>query len=387
MKITDSVAYIGVNDREIDLFEGQYHVPDGISYNSYVVFDEKIVVMDTVDKAFCDEWLEKLEESLDGKKPDYLVVSHMEPDHSANIVEFCRAYPDAVIVGNSKTFMMAERFFGSGFSKNRLVVKDGETLNLGSRTLKFIFAPMVHWPEVMVTYDDKDKLLFSADGFGKFGACEDINSADESGWADEARRYYIGIVGKYGVQVQALLKKAAALDIEKICPLHGPVLSGNLSFYLDLYDKWSSYTPETDGVFIAYSSVYGNTKAAALELKEKLAANGTEVEEADLSRDDMARSIANAFKYSRLVIATPTYNGDVFPSAREFISGLNERSFKKRTVGIIENGAWAPMASRVVKAMLEKCRDLTFAEPVVTVAAALDEKSREQIEALAESLS
>jgi flavorubredoxin len=383
MKITNDVVYIGVNDKEIDLFEGQYVVPNGMAYNSYVIIDEKIAVMDTVDAAFADEWLGNLSEALGDRTPDYLVVQHMEPDHSANIMKFAEKYPEAKIVGNVKTFQMITKFFGTDFADRKVVVKDGESLSLGSHELTFVFAPMVHWPEVMVTYDAKDKILFSADGFGKFGALD----ADED-WACEARRYYFGIVGKYGAQVQTLLKKAAALDIQTICPLHGPILTENLGYYLGLYNTWSSYGVESEGVFIAYTSVYGNTKKAAELLAEKLAEKGCpKVAISDLAREDMAECVEDAFRYGKLVLATTTYNADVFPFMREFINHLTERNYQNRTVALIENGSWAPTAARVMTKMLENSKNITFAENKVTVNSALTEENKAQIEALAEELS
>ena len=352
-----------------------------MSYNSYVITDEKIAVMDSVDADFTGEWLSKLSAALDGRSPDYLIVQHMEPDHSAGIAVFLRAYPAATVVANAKTFAMIDNFFGEGLCQNKLTVENGGTLPLGHHTLNFIFAPMVHWPEVMVTYDAKDKVLFSADSFGKFGALD----ADEP-WTDEARRYYIGIVGKYGAQVQSLLKKAATLDIEIICPLHGPVLSENLSYYINLYDIWSSYSVETEGVCIAYASVYGNTKKAALLLAEELCAEGKKVSVCDLARCDMSAAVADAFHYGKLVLASPTYNGDVFPFMREFISCLSERGYKNRTVGLIENGSWAPLAAKIMRSMLEGCKNLSWTETTVTVLSALTEKNRESIKKLAEEL-
>lgn len=382
MKINDSVIYIGVNDHDIDLFEGMYDVPNGMAYNSYVIKDEKIAVMDTVDANFGEQWLDNLSKALDGRSPDYLVVQHMEPDHSANIAKFAEAYPQAKIVGNAKTFVMMKKFFGTDFADRQVVVKDGETLSLGGCELKFVFAPMVHWPEVMMTYVEKLGVFFSADAFGKFGALD----ADED-WACEARRYYFGIVGKYGAQVQGLLKKAAALDIKTICPLHGPVLSENLDYYLGLYNTWSSYGVESEGVFIAFASVYGHTKEAAFALKDKLEAAGCpKVAIADLAREDMAECVEDAFRYGKLVLASVTYNGDVFPFMREFISNLTERGYQNRFIGIIENGSWAPSAARVIKSKFEKSKNITFAENTVTVNSALDEKSLAQIDALAAEL-
>ena len=380
--ITEDIKYIGVNDREIDLFEGQYEVPNGMTYNSYVILDEKVAVMDTVDRHFTAEWLKNLESALAGRQPDYLIVQHMEPDHSAGIAEFSAAYPDAVIVGNDKTFTMIKNFYGGDFIKNSLSVKNGDTLSLGEHELNFVFAPMVHWPEVMMTYDAKDKVFFSADAFGKFGALD----ADED-WACEARRYYFGIVGKYGGPVQTLLKKAAGLDIAVICPLHGPVLSENLGYYLNLYDIWSSYGVESEGVCIAYTSVYGNTKKAVEYLAEQLRADGcAKVAVNDLARCDMAEAVEDAFRYGKLVLAAPTYNADVFPAMKEFINHLTERNYQNRTIGIIENGSWAPMAAKVMKGMFEKSKNITFAENTVTVRSAVNAPNEAQIEALAEEL-
>lgn len=381
MLVTDTIKYIGVNDHNIDLFEGQYIVPNGMAYNSYVILDEKIAVMDTVDANFGEEWLANLDAVLEGRTPDYLIVQHMEPDHSANIKVFMDKFPNAQVVASAKAFVMMKNFFGTDFSEGRIVVGEGDSLSLGEHELVFVTAPMVHWPEVIVTYDKKDKVLFSADGFGKFGALD----AEEE-WDCEARRYYIGIVGKYGPQVQALLKKAATLDIEKICPLHGPVLTEDLGHYINLYDIWSSYRPESEGVVIAYTSIYGNTKKAVLELEELLKAKGVKVTVTDLARDDMAEAVEDAFRYSKLVLATTTYNADIFPFMRTFIDHLTERGYKNRTLGFIENGSWAPMAAKVMKKMLETSKNLTLLEPVVTLTSALSEKSREQLAALAEEL-
>lgn len=382
MEITKDIKYIGVNDRNIDLFEGQYVVENGMAYNSYVITDDKIAVMDTVDRHFGEQWLENLKAVLSGRKPDYLVVQHMEPDHSANIVNFLNTYPDAKIVASAKAFAMMGQFFGRDFSDCAVVVKEGDTLSLGSHILNFIAAPMVHWPEVIVTYDSTDKVLFSADGFGKFGALD----ADED-WTCEARRYYFGIVGKYGAQVQALLKKASALDIKTIAPLHGPVLFENLGYYLDLYNTWSSYQPESEGVMIAYTSVYGNTKKAAELLKSELEALGCKkVTISDLAREDMAEAVEDAFRYDTLVLATTTYNADIFPFMKEFINHLTERNFQKRRVGLIENGSWAPTAAKTMKKMLEGCKELEFAETAVQIKSSLSEQSREQISALAGEL-
>ncbi|MBO5743836.1 MAG: FprA family A-type flavoprotein, partial [Clostridia bacterium] len=356
MLITNSVKYVGVNDRNLDLFEGQYIIPNGISYNSYVILDEKIAVLDTVDAFFTDEWLNNIENVLGKKTPDYLIIQHMEPDHSANIKNFINKYPNAKIVSSSKSFVMMKNFFGDDFINNQLVVGEGSTLSLGSRTLTFITAPMVHWPEVIVTYDDKDKILFSADGFGKFG-CPD---ADEE-WACEARRYYFGIVGKYGAQVQSLLKKASSLDINIICPLHGPVLNENLSYYLNLYDIWSSYKSESEGVVIAYTSVYGNTRKAVLKLKELLEERGCKkVVINDLARCDMAEAVEDAFRFNKIVLATTTYNGEIFPFMREFIHELTERNFQNKRVGFIENGTWAPVAAKYMAKMLENSKNMVY---------------------------
>lgn len=382
MFVTEDIRYIGVNDRDVDLFEGQYTVENGMSYNSYVILDEKVAVMDTVDAHFGVEWLQNLETELNGRRPDYLVVQHMEPDHSANIAVFMETYPEAQIVSSAKAFVMMQQFFGTDFPERKVVVGEGSTLKLGRHTLTFVTAPMVHWPEVIVTYDSTDKVLFSADGFGKFGALD-----VEEDWADEARRYYIGIVGKYGAQVQALLKKAAALDIAIICPLHGPVLNENLGYYLDKYNTWSSYAVEDEGVVIAYTSVYGHTKEAVEELAEKLNQRGCpNVVVADLARCDMAEAVADAFRYSKLVLATTTYNATIFPHMQNFIDHLTARNYQGRTVGMIENGAWAPMAAKVMKKMLETSKNLTYTDTTVTVKCALNDASRAQIDALADEL-
>ena len=382
MKITNDILYVGVNDHKVDLFEGQYDVPNGMAYNSYVIRDKKIAVMDTVDRNFKFEWLSNLDEALGDRKPDYLVVQHMEPDHSANIVNFMNTYPEATIVSSAKAFTMMQNFFGTDFADRRIVVKEGDTLELGEHTLAFVAAPMVHWPEVIMTYDAKDKVLFSADGFGKFGALD-----VEEDWACEARRYYIGIVGKYGAQVQNVLKKAAKLDIQIICPLHGPVLTENLGYYLDLYNTWSSYGVETEGIMIAYTSVYGNTKQAVELLAEKLKANGCpKVVVNDLAREDMAECVEDAFRYGRIVLATTTYNADIFPFMREFIEHLTERNFQNKTIGLIENGSWAPLAAKTMKKMREGCKNIEFIEPTVKIMSALNDESRGQIEKLAEAL-
>lgn len=381
MTITNDIRYIGVNDHDIDLFEGQYVVPNGMAYNSYIIMDEKIAVMDTVDGAFGGEWLAKIEAELAGKSPDYLVVHHMEPDHSANIAAFAEKYLEAKIVSSKQAFVMMKQFFGTDYADRQVVVAEKSTLELGRHTLNFIAAPMVHWPEVIMSYDSTDKVLFSADGFGKFGALD----VDED-WACEARRYYFGIVGKYGAQVQAVLKKAAALDIAVICPLHGPVLSGDLGRYIGLYDAWSSYRPESEGVVIACASVYGNTRRAADMLAAKLADKGVKVSVHDLARDDMAECVEDAFRYDRLVLASPTYNADVFPFMRTFIESLTERNYQKRKVAFIENGSWAPLAAKVMKSMFEKSKDITFAETTVTVRSAVNADSEAQIAALADEL-
>ena len=383
MRVTNDIKYVGVNDHQVDLFEGQYVVPLGMAYNSYVIMDEKIVVMDTVDQHFGDEWLANLAAVLGDRKPDYLVVQHMEPDHSANIVSFLKAYPDATVIGNAKTFTFMEQFYGKNDAMKKQVVKNGEELCLGKHVLKFVFAPMVHWPEVMFTYDSTDKVLFSADGFGKFGA-NDVE--DPEGWACEARRYYFGIVGKYGLQTQKLLKAAQGLDIQVICPLHGPVLSENLGYYINLYDKWSSYTPEEPGVCIAYTSVYGHTKAAAEKLAEILRAKGVKVAISDLARDDMPETIEDAFRYDRLVLATTTYNNGIFPFMHTFIEHLTEREYQNRTIAFIENGTWAPVAAKLMKAMFEKSKKITFAENTVTIKSALNADSEAALEKLAEEL-
>ncbi|MBQ8199745.1 MAG: FprA family A-type flavoprotein [Lachnospiraceae bacterium] len=382
MKITEDIRYVGVNDHQIDLFEGQYVVPNGMAYNSYIIMDEKIAVMDTVDAAFGEEWLSNIKNVIGDRQPDYLIVQHMEPDHSANIKVFTDAYPDVTVVASLPAFKMMQNFFGTDYAERRITTAEGATLSLGKHTLTFYTAPMVHWPEVIVTYDATDKVLFSADGFGKFGALD-----VEEDWACEARRYYIGIVGKYGAQVQALLKKAATLDIQTICPLHGPVLTENLGYYLNLYNTWSSYRPEEEGVMIAYTSVYGNTKKAVDELASLLEKKGCpKVVVNDLARSDMAEVVEDAFRYSKLVLATTTYNGDVFPFMREFIHELTEHNFQNRTVGMIENGSWAPTAARAMSGMLEKSKDLTFVQPQVKILSALNDDSRAQLEALATEL-
>ena len=382
MFITNDIRYVGVNDHEVDLFEGQYVVPNGMSYNSYVILDEKVAVMDSVDQNFGPQWISNVEAVLEGRKPDYLVVHHMEPDHSANIDLFLSTYPEAVVVSSAKAFTMMKQFFGTDYADRRIVVGEGSTLKLGRHELTFVTAPMVHWPEVIVSYDSLDKVLFSADGFGKFGALD----AEEE-WACEARRYYIGIVGKYGAQVQALLKKAAALDIAIICPLHGPVLKEDLGYYVNLYDIWSSYRVESEGVLIAYTSIYGNTKKAVDLLAEKLREKGCpKVAVADLARDDMAEAVEDAFRFGKMVLATTTYNGDVFPFMKTFIHHLTERNYQNRTVGMIENGSWAPIAGKVMHKMLEGSKNLSFTENNVKIFSALNEENLQQIEALAEEL-
>lgn len=388
MIITDSIKYIGVNDHDIDLFEGQYDVPNGMSYNSYAIIDEKIAIMDTVDARFTHEWLDNIQNTLGSRKPDYLIIQHMEPDHSANIFNFMKAYPDAKIVSSAKAFTMMNNFFGTDFPEKQIVIGEGSSLSLGKHELTFVSAPMVHWPEVIVTYDSLDKVLFSADGFGKFGALDSSNVLDtDEPWVDEARRYYIGIVGKYGAQVQNLLKKASSLDIRIICPLHGPVLTENPGYYLDLYNTWSSYQPESEGIVIAYTSVYGNTRKAVLRLAESLTANGCpQVVVHDLARCDMAQAVSDAFRYSKLVLATTTYNAEIFPFMHEFITNLTERNFRNRTVAFIENGSWAPLAAKVMKGMLEKSKNLTYADTTVKIMSALNEESSAQLNALADEL-
>ena len=381
MIITKDIRYIGVNDHQVDLFEGQYPVPNGIAYNSYVILDEKIAVMDTVDANFTQPWLQNLSAALEGRQPDYLIVQHMEPDHAANVDKFLELYPRAVVVASAKAFAMMKGFFGTDYADRRMVVGEGDTLSLGVHTLTFVTAPMVHWPEVIVTYDSHDKVLFSADGFGKFGAL-DVSEP----WDDEARRYYIGIVGKYGAQVQALLKKAAKLDIQMICPLHGPVLTENLGHYLNLYDIWSSYRVESEGIVIAYTSIYGNTKTAVELLAQRLKDKGAKVVVHDLARCDMSEAISDAFRYGKLVLATTTYNGDVFPFMKTFLHGLTERNFRGRTVGLIENGSWAPVAAKVMQQILSECRELRFTDTTVRIRSALDDASRAQLEAMADEL-
>ena len=379
MQITNDIKYVGVNDKKIDLFEGQYIVPNGMAYNSYIIFDEKIAVVDSVDKNFKDEWLDNIKSALDGKKPDYLIVQHMEPDHSANIDEFKKVYPDATVVASDKAFMMMNRFFDTDYQDNRIIVKDGDELNLGKHTLCFTTAPMVHWPEVIMTYDKCDKILFSADAFGKFGTLD----TDED-WACEARRYYFGIVGKYGAQVQAVLKKLSAFQIEIICPLHGPVLNENLGYYLDLYNTWSSYSVESEGVAIFYTSVYGNTKGAVEILEQELKNLGCKkVAVTDLARDDMAEAVEDAFRYGKIILATTTYNGDIFPFMRIFIEELLERGYKNRFIGFMENGTWAPIAKKKMEKLFENSKDITFANSSVTINSAVKDDTKQQIKQLA----
>jgi len=382
MMITNDIKYIGVNDHQVDLFEGQYVVPNGMSYNSYVIMDEQIAVMDTVDANFTEEWLENLKAVLGDRTPDYLVVHHMEPDHSANIFNFAKVYPEAKIVSSAKAFVMMKNFFGTDFADRQIVVGEGSTLSLGKHVLTFVTAPMVHWPEVIVSYDSADKVLFSADGFGKFGALD-----AEEDWACEARRYYIGIVGKYGAPVQALLKKASGLDIQIICPLHGPILTENLGYYLNLYNIWSGYQPEEEGILIAYTSVYGNTEKAVMQLAQKLEEKGaSKIVVTDLARCDMAEAVEDAFRYSKLVLATTTYNAEIFPFMREFINHLTERNYSNRTVALIENGSWAPMAAKVMRGMFEKSKNLTFTDTTVKIMSTLNEESAAQLDALADEL-
>ena len=382
MFITDDIRYVGVNDHNIDLFEGQYVVENGMAYNSYVIMDEQIAVMDTVDGNFTDEWLKNISDVIGDRKPSYLIVQHMEPDHSANIANFLDLYKDAKVVATAKAFVMMKQFFGTDYPERQIVVKEGDTLSLGTHTLTFVLAPMVHWPEVMVTYDSKDKVLFSADAFGKFGALD-----VEEDWACEARRYYFGIVGKYGVQAQALLKKAAGLDIQTICALHGPILKENLGYYLDLYNTWSSYGVESEGVVIAYTSVYGNTKKAVELLADKLTDLGCpKVTVTDLARDDMAEAVEDAFRYGKLVLATTTYNGDIFPFMKTFIEHMTERGYRNRTIGLIENGSWAPTAAKTMLKMFEGSKNLTFTDTTVTIKSAVNTENEAQIAALAEEL-
>ena len=382
MRITDTIKYVGVNDHKVDLFEGQYPVANGMAYNSYVILDEKIAVMDTVDANFTHEWLDNLEQVLDGRKPDYLIVQHMEPDHAANVANFLKVYPDTTVVANVKTFQMIYNFFGLTLEGQKLEVTNGGTLSLGNHQLTFVFAPMVHWPEVMVTYDSTDKVLFSADGFGKFGALD-----VEEDWDDEARRYFIGIVGKYGTQVQSLLKVAATLDIRIICPLHGPVLSEDLGHYIGLYDTWSSYTPEEEGIVIAYTSVYGHTKKAVDLLADKLRSKGCpKVVVYDLARDDMSLALSDAFRYSKLILATTTYNASIYPFMHDYISRLVEHNFQNRTVGLIENGSWAPLAAKVMREMMAKCKKINWLDTTVKILSAINQDNQDQLEAMADEL-
>lgn len=382
MKITNDIRYVGVNDHQVDLFEGQYVVPNGMAYNSYVILDEKVAVMDTVDRNFTHQWLDNIQNTLAGRKPDYLVIQHMEPDHSANIANFLKVYPDTIVVSSAKAFTMMKQFFGDDYADRRVIVGEGDTLCLGKHTLAFVTAPMVHWPEVIVTYDTTDKVLFSADGFGKFGALD-----VEEDWACEARRYYIGIVGKYGPQVQALLKKAAGLDISIICPLHGPILTENLGYYINLYDIWSSYRVESEGIVVAYTSVYGHTKAAVDLLVQKLQTKGCpKVVVHDLARTDMAEAVEDAFRYGKLVLATTTYNADIFPFMKEFIHHLTERNIQNRTIALVENGTWAPLAAKVMRGMFDGCKNLTFTDTTVRLLSALNDDSKAQIEAVTDEL-
>ncbi len=387
MTITKDIFYIGVNDHEIDLFEGQYTVPDGMAYNSYLIADEKTAVMDTVDVNFKDEWFENLDKALNGRKADYLIVQHMEPDHSANVSEFMQRHPETVIVASAAAFRMMQQFFGTDYADRRIVAGEGDTLSLGRHTLNFVTAPMVHWPEVIMTYDSTDKILFSADAFGKFGALDNGIKEAEEDWACEARRYYIGIVGKFGTQVQALLKKAAGLDIQIICPLHGPVLTENLGYYINLYNIWSSYSVESEGVMIAYTSVYGNTAEAVELLAKKLEEKGCpKIVVCDLAREDMAEAVEDAFRYGKLVLATTTYNAEIFPFMKQFIDHLTERNYQNRTVGMIENGTWAPTAAKFMRKMLENSKNITYTNTTVTIRSALNEESAAQLEALAQEL-
>ncbi len=381
MKITNDIKYIGVNDHEIDLFEGQYVVPNGMAYNSYVILDKKIAVLDSVDERFADVWLKNLKKVLGDKTPDYFIVQHMEPDHSGSVAKFAEEYPETKIVASAKAFPMMKNFFGTDYAERQLIASEGSKLDLGTHILNFVEAPMVHWPEVIMTYDEKDKVLFSADGFGKFGALD-----VEEEWACEARRYYIGIVGKYGMMVQAVLKKAAALDIQIICPLHGPVLSENLGYYLDLYNTWSSYSVESEGIAIFYTSVYGNTKKAVLKLAEMIEKKGEKVVVNDLARCDMAEAVEDAFRYGKIILATTTYNGEIFPFMREFINHLTERNFQNKTVGFIENGSWAPTATRVMKTMLEKCKNLNYTEATVKIMSAVSDENEKELSALADEI-
>ena len=381
MNISNSVKYIGVNDYKLDMFEGQYAVPNGMAYNSYAIIDEKLVIMDSVDARFTYEWFGRIDGALGGKEPDYLIVQHMEPDHSGSLFKFAAKYPKTKIVASAMAFNMMKNFFGDNFEERAIIVDDGDTLDLGVRQLTFVTAPMVHWPEVIMTYDSKDKILFTADAFGKFGTLDTLEE-----WKDEARRYYIGIVGKYGMQVQAVLKKAANLDIEKICPLHGPMITENVSYYIDLYNTWSSYEAEEDGVLIAYTSVYGNTKTAAYKLAELLEERGKQVAIYDLARDDWSKAVSEAFRYSKLVLATTTYSGEIFPFMKQFIDHLVERNYSNRFVGMIENGSWAPVAAKIMKEMLKDSKNLTFAKSSVKILSAISEENLKELEALADEL-
>lgn len=387
MNITNDIKYVGVNDKKIDFFESQYLVPEGVTYNSYVIMDEKIAIMDTVDIGFTDEWLDNLKSVLGDREPDYLIVQHMEPDHSANIMSLVNRYPNIKIVSSSAAFVMMKNFFGTDFEECRVIVGEGDSISLGKHTLRFVTAPMVHWPEVIMTYETTEKVLFSADAFGTFGVIDSESKLLGESWADEARRYYIGVVGKYGAQVQNLLKKISSLDIQVVCPLHGPVLKGDLSYYINLYDKWSSYTPEVDGVLIVYTSVYGNTKRAALELEKKLLAkNIITVKVHDLARCDMSSAVQDAFKYKKIVFATTTYNGELFPHMREFIAHITERNFSNRVVAFIENGSWAPTATKVMKSKLENCKNLIYAQPEITINSALSDENLTELDELAGKL-
>ena len=384
MFISDSIKYVGVDDKDIDLFESQYVVPDGVSYNSYIIFDDKITIMDTVDARATDEWVKNVEETLDGKRPEYLVISHLEPDHAANIKLIAEKYPDMKLIGNAKTFQMLPQFFDEDFSDRQVVVKEGDEISLGSHSLTFVMAPMVHWPEVMVTYEKTEKILFSADGFGKFGA---LDSEDEEGWACEARRYYFNIVGKYGAQVQNLLKKAAALDIQTICPLHGPVLKENLGYYLDLYNTWSSYEPEDEGVLVAYASIHGNTAKAAKQIAEKLKAKGVEkMEVMDLSRDDMAEAVEAAFRYDKMVLACATYDGGLFPVMEDFLGHLKAKNFQKRKAALVENGSWAPLAAKKMRESLEGMKNIEICENIVSIKSTVKAENIEQMDKMIDEL-
>lgn len=384
MFISESIKYVGVDDKDIDLFESQYVVPDGVSYNSYIIFDEKITIMDTVDARATDEWVKNIEEALDGKEPSYLVISHLEPDHAANIGLIAHKYPNMQLIGNAKTFQMLPQFFGEDFADRQVVVKEGDEISLGSHSLTFVMAPMVHWPEVMVAYEKTEKILFSADGFGKFGA---LDSEDDEGWACEARRYYFNIVGKYGAQVQNLLKKASALDIQTICPLHGPVLKENLGYYLDLYNTWSSYEPEDEGVLVAYASIHGNTAKAAKQIADKLKAKGVEkMEVMDLSRDDMAEAVEAAFRYDKMVLACATYDGGLFPVMEDFLNHLKSKNFQKRKAALVENGSWAPLAAKKMRESLESMKNIEICENIVSIKSTVKEENVEQMDKMIDEL-